>query len=224
MIGVSNEHRAASGLAAGDEVDVELVLDTAPRTVERAGRLRRGARRRPAARATSTSCRTATRAATCRRSRARSRTRRGSAGSRSRSRRCARAGRASRRALDGVRGGRPRAVRAVVRDVPRPARRRVARRRAHVSARRAAVEHDRGAAVVRRRRPRELQPGDRGRRLGGVQLLARRHGRRDEGRRGTRALRGRRAGVRSTACTRRTRRRGASSSTSSSTRPPTTAS
>ena len=34
MVGVSNEHRAASGLAAGDEVDVELVLDTAPRTVE----------------------------------------------------------------------------------------------------------------------------------------------------------------------------------------------
>lgn len=34
MIGVSNEHRAASGLKAGDEVDVELVLDTQPRTVE----------------------------------------------------------------------------------------------------------------------------------------------------------------------------------------------
>jgi len=34
MIGVSGQHRAASGLAAGDEVDVELVLDTAPRTVE----------------------------------------------------------------------------------------------------------------------------------------------------------------------------------------------
>jgi Bacteriocin-protection, YdeI or OmpD-Associated/Domain of unknown function (DUF1905) len=34
MIGVSNEHRANSGLKAGDEVDVELVLDTEPRTVE----------------------------------------------------------------------------------------------------------------------------------------------------------------------------------------------
>jgi hypothetical protein len=34
MIGVSNEHRAASGLRAGDDVEVELVLDTAPRTVE----------------------------------------------------------------------------------------------------------------------------------------------------------------------------------------------
>ena len=34
MIGVSSEHRAASGLKAGDEVDVELILDTQPRTVE----------------------------------------------------------------------------------------------------------------------------------------------------------------------------------------------
>jgi hypothetical protein len=33
MIGVSNEARAASGVAAGDEVDVELELDTAPRDV-----------------------------------------------------------------------------------------------------------------------------------------------------------------------------------------------
>lgn len=29
----SSEHRAASGLKAGDEIDVELVLDTAPREV-----------------------------------------------------------------------------------------------------------------------------------------------------------------------------------------------
>ena len=34
MIGVSAEHRAASGYQAGDEVDVELELDTAPREVE----------------------------------------------------------------------------------------------------------------------------------------------------------------------------------------------
>ena len=34
MVGVSSQHRAASGLKAGDEVDVELILDTAPRTVE----------------------------------------------------------------------------------------------------------------------------------------------------------------------------------------------
>src|SRR5512146_833686 len=33
MIGVSNEHRAASGLAPGDEVEVDLELDTAPREV-----------------------------------------------------------------------------------------------------------------------------------------------------------------------------------------------
>ena len=33
MIGVSNEVRAASGVAAGDEVEVELELDTAPREV-----------------------------------------------------------------------------------------------------------------------------------------------------------------------------------------------
>ena len=33
MIGVSNEVRAASGVAAGDEVEVDLELDTAPREV-----------------------------------------------------------------------------------------------------------------------------------------------------------------------------------------------
>jgi hypothetical protein len=31
MVGVSAEHRAAAGLAAGDEVDVDIELDTAPR-------------------------------------------------------------------------------------------------------------------------------------------------------------------------------------------------
>jgi len=34
MVGVSAEHRAAAGLIGGEEVDVELELDTAPRTVE----------------------------------------------------------------------------------------------------------------------------------------------------------------------------------------------
>jgi hypothetical protein len=34
MIGVSAEHRAASGLGAGDTVEVTLELDTAPREVE----------------------------------------------------------------------------------------------------------------------------------------------------------------------------------------------
>ncbi|MGH2380601.1 MAG: YdeI/OmpD-associated family protein [Candidatus Limnocylindria bacterium] len=33
MVGVSAEHRAAAGVAGGDEVDVEIELDTAPREV-----------------------------------------------------------------------------------------------------------------------------------------------------------------------------------------------
>ena len=33
MVGISSERRAESGLAGGDEVDVELELDTAPREV-----------------------------------------------------------------------------------------------------------------------------------------------------------------------------------------------
>jgi hypothetical protein len=34
MVPLSAEHRAGAGVGAGDEVDVELVLDTAPRVVE----------------------------------------------------------------------------------------------------------------------------------------------------------------------------------------------
>jgi hypothetical protein len=34
MVPLSAEHRAGAGVVAGDEVDVELVLDTAPRVVE----------------------------------------------------------------------------------------------------------------------------------------------------------------------------------------------
>jgi uncharacterized protein YdeI (YjbR/CyaY-like superfamily) len=33
MVGVSAENRAATGVAGGDEVDVELQLDTAPREI-----------------------------------------------------------------------------------------------------------------------------------------------------------------------------------------------
>ena len=33
MVGVSAEHRAAAGVAGGDELDVEIELDTAPREV-----------------------------------------------------------------------------------------------------------------------------------------------------------------------------------------------
>jgi hypothetical protein len=34
MVGVSAEHRAGAGVAGGDEVDVDMELDTAPREVE----------------------------------------------------------------------------------------------------------------------------------------------------------------------------------------------
>ena len=51
-IGISNEHRAASGLAAGDVVDVELELDTAPRVVEVPADFAAALDDRPAARAT----------------------------------------------------------------------------------------------------------------------------------------------------------------------------
>ena len=34
LIGVAAEHRAASGLKAGDQIEVELELDTAPREIE----------------------------------------------------------------------------------------------------------------------------------------------------------------------------------------------
>ncbi len=34
MVGVSAEHRAAAGISGGEDVEVDLELDTAPRTVE----------------------------------------------------------------------------------------------------------------------------------------------------------------------------------------------
>jgi hypothetical protein len=37
MVGVAAEHRAAAGIEAGEEIDVDLVLDTEPRTVELPG-------------------------------------------------------------------------------------------------------------------------------------------------------------------------------------------
>ena len=52
MVGVSSQHRAASGLRAGDDVDVELVLDTAPRTVELPADFAAALDAEPAARAT----------------------------------------------------------------------------------------------------------------------------------------------------------------------------
>jgi uncharacterized protein YdeI (YjbR/CyaY-like superfamily) len=52
MIGVSNEHRTASGLAAGDVVDVDLELDTAPREVAVPAELAAALDAEPVARAT----------------------------------------------------------------------------------------------------------------------------------------------------------------------------
>jgi hypothetical protein len=52
MIGVSNEHRAASGLNGGDVVDVELELDTAPREVSVPADLDAALDAEPSARAT----------------------------------------------------------------------------------------------------------------------------------------------------------------------------
>jgi hypothetical protein len=34
LVGISAEHRAGAGVAAGDEVDVDIALDSAPRVVE----------------------------------------------------------------------------------------------------------------------------------------------------------------------------------------------
>jgi hypothetical protein len=52
MVGVSNEHRAASGLAGGDEVDVDIELDTSPREVTVPPALQAALDADPAARAT----------------------------------------------------------------------------------------------------------------------------------------------------------------------------
>ncbi len=52
MVGVSAEHRAASGVAGGDEIDVDIELDTAPRTVEVPPELVAALDADPAARAT----------------------------------------------------------------------------------------------------------------------------------------------------------------------------
>jgi len=51
-LGVSAEHRAGSGLAGGDEVDIELELDTAPREVDVPADLAAALDAEPGARAT----------------------------------------------------------------------------------------------------------------------------------------------------------------------------
>jgi hypothetical protein len=51
LIPVSAENRAAAGVAAGDEVDVEIALDTEPRVLAVPGDLAEALDREPAARA-----------------------------------------------------------------------------------------------------------------------------------------------------------------------------
>ena len=87
MVGVSAEHRAGAGVAGGDEVDVDLELDTAPREVAVPDDFGAALDAEPAARARrSTESRTATRAGTCCRSPERRQRRHGSAASPGRSR------------------------------------------------------------------------------------------------------------------------------------------
>lgn len=50
LIGISAEHRKGSGVSAGDEIDVELELDTAPREVTVPADLAEALDREPAAR------------------------------------------------------------------------------------------------------------------------------------------------------------------------------
>jgi hypothetical protein len=52
MVGVSAEHRAGAGVAGGDEVDVEIELDTAPRVVTVPDDFAAALDAKPAARAT----------------------------------------------------------------------------------------------------------------------------------------------------------------------------
>jgi hypothetical protein len=52
MIGVSAEHRAGAGVAGGDEIEVELALDTAPREVSVPADFAAALDAEPAARAT----------------------------------------------------------------------------------------------------------------------------------------------------------------------------
>ena len=52
MIGVSSEHRGPAGVQAGDEVDVDLELDRAPRTIDVPPELQAALDRDPAAKAT----------------------------------------------------------------------------------------------------------------------------------------------------------------------------
>lgn len=52
MIGISSEHRGRTGVSGGDEIEVELALDTAPREVTVPPELQAALDAEPAARAT----------------------------------------------------------------------------------------------------------------------------------------------------------------------------
>jgi len=91
MVGVSAENRASAGVVGGDEVDVDIELDTAPRevTVPTDFAKRSSGMRPPSG--PSTGCPTARSSGTCCRSREPREKRPGSDGSTSRSARCERA-------------------------------------------------------------------------------------------------------------------------------------
>jgi uncharacterized protein YdeI (YjbR/CyaY-like superfamily) len=52
MVGFNSDHRAASGIRGGDEIEVEIRLDTEPRTVEVPADFAAALDAEPAARAT----------------------------------------------------------------------------------------------------------------------------------------------------------------------------
>ncbi len=52
MVGFSADHRAASGIKGGDEIDVDIELDTQPRTVDVPPDLQAALDAEPAAKAT----------------------------------------------------------------------------------------------------------------------------------------------------------------------------
>jgi len=91
MLGVSAENREAAGVQAGDEVDVDVELDTEPRKVTVPADFADALDRVPDARRFSTGCPTATSSDTCSRSSRPRQPRHGSDGSPRRSARCKRA-------------------------------------------------------------------------------------------------------------------------------------
>jgi hypothetical protein len=84
MLPVSAENRTAAGVAGGDEVDVDLELDTEPRTIDVPADFAAALDAEPAARKFFDGRRTASRAGSSSASRARRRRRPGNAGSRPR--------------------------------------------------------------------------------------------------------------------------------------------